>query len=275
MIRRNLSYANVVATLALVFAMSGGAYAASRYLITSTRQIKPGVLGQLKGKAGPAGANGAAGAQGPVGPVGPQGPAGGRGETGASGANGVSVTSATVAKGNASCKEGGTEFKSASEKPAFACNGEKGSPGTAGGALPAGKTLTGVWSVGGYAPEQGFVLGTSVSYALPLENAPAVHYIRREHPIPQGCTGDADDPGAEKGNLCVFVTGEENSLQEVELAPGTSYYFPTICTATRECQGAAHPNSESEGSLFGFSVLARAAATGVLEAYGTWAVTAG
>ena len=39
-----------MATLALIFAMSGGAYAASHYLITSTKQIKPSVLGHLKGK---------------------------------------------------------------------------------------------------------------------------------------------------------------------------------------------------------------------------------
>jgi hypothetical protein len=35
-IRRHLSYANVVATMALVFAMSGSALAAKHYLITST-----------------------------------------------------------------------------------------------------------------------------------------------------------------------------------------------------------------------------------------------
>lgn len=36
-IRKRLSYANVAVTLALVFAMSGGAYAASRFVITSTK----------------------------------------------------------------------------------------------------------------------------------------------------------------------------------------------------------------------------------------------
>jgi hypothetical protein len=43
-IRRHLSYANVVATFALVFAMSGGALAAQHYLLRSTKQIKPSLL---------------------------------------------------------------------------------------------------------------------------------------------------------------------------------------------------------------------------------------
>jgi hypothetical protein len=42
--RRRLTYANVAATLALVFSMSGGALAASHYLIKSTKQISPKVL---------------------------------------------------------------------------------------------------------------------------------------------------------------------------------------------------------------------------------------
>ncbi len=80
--RRRFSYANVVATLALVFAMSGGALAAGHYLINSTKQIKPSVLKQLAGKTGPggpagpaglAGKEGSAGKQGPAGPIGPQG----------------------------------------------------------------------------------------------------------------------------------------------------------------------------------------------------------
>ena len=38
-IRKHLSYANVVATFALVFAMGGSAIATKHYLITSTKQI--------------------------------------------------------------------------------------------------------------------------------------------------------------------------------------------------------------------------------------------
>jgi hypothetical protein len=49
-LRGQINASTVVATLALVFAMSGGAYAASQYLITSIKQIKPSVRAQLKGK---------------------------------------------------------------------------------------------------------------------------------------------------------------------------------------------------------------------------------
>jgi hypothetical protein len=78
-IRRHLTYANVVATLALLFAMSGGALAANHYLVNSTKQINPKVLKKLKGASGAQGAHGLAGAngaQGPGGPVGPQGQTG-------------------------------------------------------------------------------------------------------------------------------------------------------------------------------------------------------
>lgn len=90
-VRRHLSYANVVATTALVFAMSGGALAASHYLIDSTKQINPTVLKQLKAKGatGPAGAPGAAGPQGPAGPSGSPGTKGEQGLPGQPGEQGL------------------------------------------------------------------------------------------------------------------------------------------------------------------------------------------
>ncbi|HEY1833666.1 MAG TPA: hypothetical protein VGG08_04455 [Solirubrobacteraceae bacterium] len=57
-LRSRLTYANVVATLALVFAMSGGAFAASHYLLSSTKQISPSVLAQLHGARGKTGTQG-------------------------------------------------------------------------------------------------------------------------------------------------------------------------------------------------------------------------
>jgi hypothetical protein len=72
-IRRHLNYANLAATLALVFSMSAGAIAATHYLITSTKQISPKVLRSLRGKTGASGKTGATGPAGPIGPAGPRG----------------------------------------------------------------------------------------------------------------------------------------------------------------------------------------------------------
>ena len=73
---KRLSYANVAATLALVFSMTGGAMAANHYLISSTKQIKPSILKKLKGNNGKSGKTGA---------TGPAGTAGTKGETGSKG----------------------------------------------------------------------------------------------------------------------------------------------------------------------------------------------
>ncbi len=74
--RKRITYANVVATLALVFAMSGGALAAKHYLINSTGQISPKVLKSLRGRTGARGKTGATGAAGTAGAPGKEGPRG-------------------------------------------------------------------------------------------------------------------------------------------------------------------------------------------------------
>jgi hypothetical protein len=86
--RSHLTYANVAATLALLFAMAGGAVAATHYLITSTRQISPKVLKELKGAAGAPGPAGSSGANGTNGANGEKGERGERGEPGQRGERG-------------------------------------------------------------------------------------------------------------------------------------------------------------------------------------------
>jgi hypothetical protein len=65
--RPRLTYANVAATLALVFSMGGGALAAQHYVISKLSQISPHVRAQLRGAQGPQGSGGPAGPQGPPG----------------------------------------------------------------------------------------------------------------------------------------------------------------------------------------------------------------
>jgi hypothetical protein len=79
---------NVVAWLALFVAMGGTSLAASHYIVTSTKQIKPSVLKQLRGARGATGAKGAAGLVGVQGPQGKEGPTGKEGERGKEGEKG-------------------------------------------------------------------------------------------------------------------------------------------------------------------------------------------
>lgn len=240
--RRRTKYVSVTMTLAVVLVMASGAYAAKRYIITSASQIKPSVLKSLHGNAGSAGPAGSQGSQGPQGPQGPQGLAGTKGEPGAPGTPG--------APGK---------------------DGKEGSPWTAGGTVPSGNTLQGEWNVGGYAPEANNHFKASVSYALPLGSAPTTHYIRPGATLPAGCTGTVENPGAEKGNLCVFAMLEENSLQEFK---AYGWHFPTICAWETGLCSLTSPTAEGEGSRFGFGVEGISIAPGLMEAAGTWAVTA-
>jgi hypothetical protein len=116
-IRRHLNYANIVATLALLFAMSGGALAATHYIITSKNQISPKVRKELKGANGKNGATGSTGLQGT------------KGDAGAAGANGTNGTN-------------GVEGKEGKE-------GKQGPPGPFVKALPSEESERGVWNFDG------------------------------------------------------------------------------------------------------------------------------
>jgi hypothetical protein len=211
-IRKRLTYANVALTLTLVFAMSGGAYAASRYVITSTKQISPKVLKSLKGTsganglagpAGPAGAQGAQGSQGSQGPKGEPGPQGKEGPAGKNGENGKNGTT------------GFTKF------------------------LPEGETETGAWSA--LASAEGPIL-SPISFSIPLEKGLSekqVHFVTSSevdsHTSPAECPGSVEQPAAEAGNLCVYggvyvFNIKFSSIRTVEGTPGASTAGAVLAT---------------------------------------------
>ncbi len=245
-IRKRLTYANVAMTLALVFAMTGGAYAASKYVITSTKQISPKVLKALKG------ANGKNGTAGPAGPAGAAGAgtAGAQGSAGAAGAKGE--TGATGAKG-----EEGKAGK----------NGAPGAPGepwTAGGTLPSEKTETGTWSFAG-GPE-GSVF-TSISFTLPLTKALGAAEVNYVEATGNGttCPGSLASPSATAGNLCVYQGYTAGVTGEHHVVPTYKGYLLEILKSEPVLEGAG-----TSGAIL---IFARHE-TEIPIVEGTWAVTA-
>jgi hypothetical protein len=279
-LRKRVTFPNVVLTLVLVFAMTGGAYAAKKILITSTSQISPSVLKKLKGNRGPAGKAGATGPQGPAGPAGPAG-AGSKGEPGTAGtngtdgANGASVTSKAFNGKVGSCNAGGSEFSSASGTT-YACNGAEGkegeegpegSPWTAGGTLPSGKSEKGSWGAAGqpYPVVKGVVeaVVASISFTVPLSAAPEKVTV-----ITAGKEGEGggcpigskvSKPEAEPGNLCVFVSEADNVLNSYITKPDEGVL------------GGGNGSASTMGAVV--VSLAETHEEPVL-AFGTWAVTA-
>lgn len=248
--RLHLTPSTVIASLALVFAMSGGAFAAGHFLITSTKQISPKVLKALKGANGANGAQGAAGATGSAGPAGPQGPAGQTGREGPPGKNGE--------------------------------NGKNGTTGFT-ETLPSGKSLVGEWSLAAVAKEPALATD-SVSFGIPLETAPVVRFVRANHKeiietgtsafeevTPTTCLGSPAAPTAPPGFLCVYAEDEEG------LAPslGSEHALPKVCSFGKQNIFACLTGSGvSEADRFGFSLVAGAVGEAPAIGTGSWAVTA-
>jgi hypothetical protein len=267
--RMHVSPASAIATLALVFAMTGGAYAAKHYLITSTKQISPKVLKQLQGRAGPAGSQGPQGTQGAVGANGKGGVNGANGKDGTNGKDGVSVTGAAASAGE--CPAGGVKYTSVSGSTPV-CNGKDGEAGEAGpaglpctasGTLPSGKSESGAWSLNTFTTET--KLNPTVSFPCPLSVAIAaanIHVVSFATKHTAECPGGVAKPEAASGNFCVFERLAEYGAVEEAISPaGTA--GTGLTGAVLEYNVTELPELSGTGEKIG-----------LVKAFGTWAVTA-
>ena len=296
-LRKHLNPATVMAFAALVFALTGGAFAAtggsspSHATLTASAaksKAKPKTKAGPRGPAGKTGATGATGAPGATGPAGPAGAAGAKGENGAAGTNGSNgETGKTGETGQAGanvktekdstdCQEGGTKF-TVGGKSEHVCNG---SPWTAGGTLPAGATETGSFAAGGKAEPTplGKAITAALSFAVPLKEGLTFSSSEPEknhvHLIPQGGKGEGKFGPGNEGPYTGCPTTSEASKPEAE--PGNlcifvggasnlevSASFPLVPDGAEVGAGTTgtvlffHPTSETER----------------VEALGAWAVT--
>jgi hypothetical protein len=171
-VRQRLTYANVLATVALFLALGGSAVAAGHYAITSKKQISPKVLKALRG------AKGAKGATGARGSIGSSGPTGQTGATGATGANGPTGPMGPM--------------------------GPKGDPGPLLATVPAYATIKGVYGIQQTVPASSGTVGAFVSFPLALPAPPSAVVLSPNGSAVTHCPGTATAPTADPGYLCVY-----------------------------------------------------------------------
>jgi hypothetical protein len=236
-LRNRFGIPGVISVIALVFAMFGGAYAASNSSgggkATASAKAK-------KGPRGPKGATGPAGPAGPVGANGKDGANGTNGPNGAPGGAGPSGKSVVVGNTAPTCIEGGITVEvegSGVKKPV--CNGEAGTPGNQGekgdpwtpnNTLPVGATETGTYVFSGeglkkltpgetdYEPIlPGLAIAPisfTISLATPIGEEKAI-FVPKSGPNPDSehCPGSGAEPKAASGYLCVYEVERSGALE--------------------------------------------------------------
>jgi collagen triple helix repeat protein len=294
-LRRNFGIPGVIAVVALVFAMAGGAWAANKYVITSTSQIKPSVLKSLQGKpgpAGPAGANGSNGAKGDTGAAGATGAAGDPGALGGPGPAGESVEITQISSPNCN-GQAGVKFSNATGE-GQACSGETGFTEF----LPSGKTETGSW--GATLPSSGSVRAP-ISFSIPVAGSLETVFVAmykyeesgeffepelkevQEEGIDNGCPGiNAEGrPTADPGKLCVYGSFLLNmkpngvSVARTKLPAGPAQIFKnTGITPRPEDENGVPGGSGTVPGASPAGTTLRLSCTDICQGVGAWAVTA-
>lgn len=247
----------ILSVIALVFALMGGAYAASG------PQASQSKAKAKKGPPGPRGKTGPAGPAGPVGPVGPAGPAGAKGDAGAAGQNGKSVTVTEIEEGEPECEErGGAEVKQEGAASGVEiCTGEEGSPWTAGGTLPKGSTETGTWAF--TANDADTEILVPISFPIQLSKGELegteVHFQSDADFATKCPGGTAIKPLAPSGELCVYF----NTFGGAPINATFRGIFPA--------SQLVEPGATRAGAILAFTFSGAAGETAI--GAGTWAVT--
>lgn len=258
----------ILSIIALVFALGGGAYAASKAQTSKTKVVK--------GPPGKPGKKGATGPAGPAGPKGDPGPQGTPGTQGSPGANGKSAVVTPIAAEEGKCEElPGAEVKvEGAASGVEVCNGEagkEGSPWTMNGVLPPGKTETGTWSFNATAADATNIvasIGFPVKLSERLEGTEKVHFQPPESAeesvkaaFKAVCPNGVVNPTAAPGNLCVYYNEfESNSLSN---ATFTEIDVPYLFE---------EPGASIAGAVIRFSYSGEPGETA--HGFGSWAVSA-
>ena len=211
----------VIAVIAIVMALAGTAYAATKLNSTQKKEVEK-ISKKYAGKPGAPGAQGPAGSQGSAGvkgDTGAQGLKGDKGDQGIPGTNGKSVE--VVGEGPELCEisptvkvPGVTYEVEGSAIENTVCDGAEGSPWAAGGTLPPGATETGAWAAAG----NGAKIPAAISFPVGLAQKIAIPniHLSTEGDFSAFCANGPNKPVAPPGALCIYRgEGEEVSEPKV------------------------------------------------------------
>jgi len=248
----------VISVVAMVVALSGGAYAASGGLTGKQKKEVEKIAKRVGGKPG---------APGAAGPAGTPGSAGAKGDAGAAGTPG------------APGKEGS--------------RGPEGSPWTMGGNIPSGTTVSGTWSATA-AGEYGGAPVANISFPLTakeqkigkawvfnyfevlnqefgkLELEPNRYEtckVEAANPecIDTGCNGNTANPSAPAGTLCAYTL--------FQLTPPTAEHQELVASYNGEI-GEEFSNSYGRSGTAILSKVPGTSPTSQFDAYGIWVLNA-
>jgi len=202
-LRRHFGVPGILAVIALVFAMLGGAYAAKKqgFLITKLSQIKPSVRNQLKGNQGPKGAQGAKGDTGARGPEGPRGPQGAPGAPGSPWTAGGVLPSGATLVGSWSAEN---EWATA----------ENNVQGFARAPISFDIPLSAAPNVRLFIPGVFFTIDSNGAWVPPDAGPEAEQHFKAV------CPGSPTSPNATPGNLCIYTDQADSAGYAIlKLAP--------------------------------------------------------